>query len=65
MYSHLFQLCTIEPTRIVKRERPSLIDNIFINTCTKKINSGNLIDKVSDHMPNFLLTQEISNSKIK
>ena len=36
MYSHLFQPCLTEPTRIVKKDRPSLIDNIFINNCTKK-----------------------------
>ena len=65
MYSHLFQPCIIEPTRIVKKDRLSLFDNIFINTCTKKVNSGNVVDKISDHMPNFLLILEINNSKIK
>ena len=65
MYSHLFQLCIIEPARILKKDIPSLIDNIFINICTKKISSGNLIDKICDHMPNFLLIQEMNNSKIK
>ena len=30
-----------------------------------KINGSNLIDKISDHVPNFLLIQEINNSKIK
>ena len=65
MYSHLFQSCIIEPTRIVKKDWPSLINNIFIKTCTKKINNGNLIDKIPDQMPNFLLIQEIDNFKIK
>ena len=65
MYSHLFQPCITEPTRIVKKNTPSLIDNIFINTCPKRVNSGNLIDKISDHTLTFPLIQEINNSKIK
>ena len=36
MYSHLFQPCIIKPTRRVKKDRLSLIDNIFISTCSKK-----------------------------
>ena len=42
MYSHFFQPCITEPTRIVGRNKPSLIDNIFINACTKSLNAGNI-----------------------
>ena len=45
MYSNFLQPCILEPTRIVANNRPSLIDNIFINTIDKKIDSGNIIDK--------------------
>ncbi len=44
-----------KPTRIVKNQQPSLIDNIFINSLDKNIISGNLTSKISDHMPNFLI----------
>ena len=50
MYSNFFQPCITEPTRIVGRNKPSLIDNIFINTRTKSQNAGNIIDKISDHL---------------
>ena len=53
MYSNFLQPCILEPTRIVANNRPSIISNIFINTIDKNIDSGNIIDKVSDHMPNF------------
>ena len=43
MYSNFLQPCILEPTRIVANNRPSLIDNIFINTIDKKIDSGNII----------------------
>ena len=41
-------------TRIVKNQRPSLIDNIYINSLEKIITSGNLVSQISDHMPNFM-----------
>ena len=55
----MFQPCILESTRIVDKNRPALIDNIFINFTNNDITSGNLISKISDHMPNFIL---ISNS---
>ena len=59
LFSNFFQPCIIEPTRCVNGNRPSLIDNIFINTIEKYIISGNLISKVSDHMPNFMIINEM------
>ena len=53
MYSNFFQPCILEPTRITSNNRPSLLDNIFINTHDKEVYSGNIIDKISDHIPNF------------
>ena len=43
----------LEPTRIVHGNRPTIVDNIFTNTTNKNITSGNLLSKLSDHMPNF------------
>ena len=62
MFSNFFQPCILEPTRIVGNNRPTLIDNIFINTIEKEIYSGNLISKLSDHMPNFIIVQNFVSS---
>ena len=59
MYSNFLQPTILEPTRIVSNNRPSLIDNIFINTYDKPIHSGNFINKISDHMPNFVIVRDI------
>ena len=63
MYYTFLRPCILEPTRIVANKRPSLIDNIFINTIDKKIDSGNIIDKVPDHMPDFILVKGIMKTK--
>ena len=43
MYSHFFQLCITEPTRVVGRNKPSLIDNISKNVCTRGLNAATLL----------------------
>ena len=37
MYSNFLETCIIKPTRILKYNRPSLVDNIFVNIYDKKI----------------------------
>ena len=37
IYSTIFQPCTVEPTRANSNNRPSLLDNIFINMVKKPI----------------------------
>ena len=59
MHSNFLQPTILEPTRIVSNNRPSLIDNIFINTYDKPIHSRNFINKISDHMPNFVIVRDI------
>ena len=59
MYENLCQPCIIQPTRIVDKQKPSLIDNIFINSIENPI-SGNLLDKISDHFPNFIIINKYS-----
>ena len=63
MYSNLLQPCITEPTRIVGNNRPVLLDNIFINTYNKNVSSGNIIEKISYHMPNFVIIKEIIDKK--
>ena len=66
MHSHFFQPCITEPKRTAGRNKPSLIDNIIINTCTKSRNvGGNIIDKISDHLPNFLIIQNLMEERLK
>ena len=64
VHSHFFQPCITEPTRIVGRNKPFLIDNIFINTCTRSLNAGNIIDKISDYLPNFLIIQNFKEERL-
>ena len=59
---NLFQLLIFYPTRIVEKAKPSLIDDIFINNLKSDTISGNIVNKISDHMPNFAI---IKNSKKK
>ena len=59
LFTHHLQPCILEPTRIVARQNPSLIDNIFTNIIDKDIVSGNIIQKVSDHMPNFIIIKNM------
>ena len=63
MCPNFLWLCILEPAKTVANNRASIIDNIFINTIDKKIDSRNIIDKVSDHVPNFLLVKDITETK--
>ena len=63
MYENLCQPCIIQPTRIVDKQKPSLIDNIFINSIESPV-SGNL-DKISDHFPNFIIINKYSDYKVQ
>ena len=53
MYENLLQPCIIQPTRVNNYQKPTLVDNIFVNTIDVPI-SGNLIGRISDHFPNFV-----------
>ncbi len=66
MFANFFQPLILKPTRFIENQNPSLIDNIFINSIDNNAWSGNLIAKVSDHMPNFLILDQklnISNQR--
>ena len=54
MLSNFCQPLILKTTRFNNRSTPSLIDNIFMNSLDPSTISGNLIDKVSDHLPNFV-----------
>ena len=48
------------PTRITENEQVSLIDNFFINFNDWHCTSGNFFEKISDHLPNFLIIEKLS-----
>ena len=58
MYSIFFQPCLTEPTRMMAVQRPSVVDNIFTSIFEKKLNSANLLDQITDHLPNFLFNAD-------
>ena len=64
MYSHFFQPCITEPIGIVRKNKPFLTDNMFIHVRTKSLNAENIIDKISDHLPNFLIIQNLKEERL-
>ena len=65
MYSNFLQPCITEPTQIVPGNRPSLVDNTFINNIDKNLHSGNLLDKLTDHLPNFVIIENMNKKTSK
>ena len=56
--AYFFQPHILQPSRITEHSS-TLIDNIFINSIDHILISGNLIYDISDHLPNFLLIQNL------
>jgi len=50
------------PTHVTE-QNPSLIDNIFFNNLNKECTSGNLLYKLSDHLPSFIFIDETDYTK--
>ena len=44
-----------------KGNRPSLKDNVFINIADENIYIGNILDKITDHLPNFVIIENLTN----
>ena len=65
MNSNLLQPCITESTRTVDKQKPTLIDNIFVNLFNKELKSGNLVEKISDHLANFIIIKNISKKTTK
>ena len=56
--SFFFQPYILQPTRITERSA-TLTDNIFANTYAMNAISGNLVSKISDHLPQFLIVDNL------
>ena len=48
------------PTRITENEQASLIDIFFIDFHHMQCTSGNILEKMSDHLPNFLTIEKLN-----
>lgn len=60
--TYFFQPHILHPTRITSHSA-TLIDNIFFNSLDHNTVSGNILSDVSDHLPNFLLINQIDTVK--
>ena len=65
MYTNQLQPNVIYPTRIVDNARLTLIDNIFSNHINNNNISGNLLETISDHLPNFMIIPDYLKSELK
>jgi len=69
MLMHNFLPVILLPTRITANSQ-TLIDHIYVREAAKKrghirISAGNLIENISDHLPNFCLLEQKSYQKYK
>ena len=60
LLSNFFQPHIIQPSKIVTNHKPTLIDNIFLNSIEFNTFSGNLTSTITDHMPNFIFCQNLN-----
>lgn len=58
MNSYFLLPYILQPTRITDRST-TLIDNIYANTFTHNAISGNIITHIADHLPQFLIIEDI------
>ena len=58
--SNWFTQQILGPTRFVEQNKPSLADNIFVNFSDMHCTSGNIIEKITDHLPNFLIIENLN-----
>ena len=48
------------PTRVTSQDKPSLIDNIFLTFNDMDCYSGNLTEKITDHLLNFFIIKKLT-----
>ena len=59
LFSNNFLPCINQPTRI-SAHSSTLVDNIFTNLLNANIVSGNILTQISDHLPQFLILQNVN-----
>ena len=60
LLSNFYQPHILQPTRITNINKPTLIDNIFLNSIEFDTTSGNLTTPISDHLPNFIFCHNVN-----
>ena len=65
LFTYQLQPNIVYPTRIVDNARPTLIDNRFSNYINDNNISGNLLETISDHLPNFMIIPDYLKSELK
>ena len=66
--SNWFTPQILGPPRFAEHNKPALVDNIFVNFSDMHCTSGNIIEKITDQLPNFLLIEGLNTqlvSKVK
>ena len=66
--SNWFPPQILGPTRFAEHNKHSLVDNIFVKFSDMHCTSGNIIEKITEHLPNFLLIESLNtqlDSKVK
>ena len=58
LHSNFFLPYILQPTRVTERTA-TLIDNIYGNSIDHDTMSGNVVVKISDYFPRFLLVKDI------
>ena len=58
--SNWFTPQILGPTRFIEQNKPSLVDNIFVNFSDMHCTSGNIIEKITNHLPNFLIIENFN-----
>ena len=59
MSSSFLQTCITKPPKKKKKNRPSLVEDIFLNIFDKIIFSGNLLHKITEYLPNFIIIKNL------
>ena len=58
--SNLLQPHILGPTRLLDNNKPSVNDNILTNFIDKNLQfNGNFYDKISGHLPNFIIIEDV------
>ena len=60
MFENFLQPHILQPTKFINKQTPSLIDNIYSNNLENNCISGNITSKISDHLPNFIISDNIN-----
>ena len=66
--SNWFTPQILGPTRFVEHNKPWLVDNIFVNFSDMDFTLGNIMEKITDRLPNFLIIESLKtklDSKVK